>query len=106
MDTTFGRRKSQTSSGQTKGATNPPDAASTVQDVSKPINLNKLNLVTVDADVEVTFDEEVVDGLYILVFACVRCANDGTDTDGVLVYQIDTFLGINDPSLFSAEYIL
>ena len=59
-----------------------------------------------DANIEVTFNEEVVNGLDILVFARVRSANDGTDTDGILVYQIDTFLGINDPSLFSAVYIL
>jgi hypothetical protein len=60
----------------------------------------------VDPNVEVAFNEKVVDSLDILVFACVGCANNGADTDGVLVNQIDTFLRINDPSLFSAVDVL
>ena len=40
METTRGKRKSQTISGSTKGATKPPEAASTCTGISKPVSFS------------------------------------------------------------------
>jgi hypothetical protein len=39
----------------------------------------------VDPNIKVTLNEEVIDSLDILIFAGVSGANNGTDTNGVLV---------------------
>lgn len=62
--------------------------------------------ITMNSDIEVTLYEEIVDSLDILVLACVGRANDGANTNGVLVNQIDTFFGINNPSFLGAIDVL
>lgn len=62
--------------------------------------------ITVDSNVEITFNEKIVDSLDILVFSSVSCTNDSADTNCVFVNQVNTLLWINDPSFFRAVDVL
>lgn len=65
-----------------------------------------LGKITVDSNIKIAFDEEVVDGLDILIFTRVCCTHDGDNSNGVLVNQVHALFGINDPSLLRAVDVL
>ena len=56
-----------------------------------------------DGAVDLLLDQEVVDGFDVLVFSRVGGADDGADTDGVLVHELDGLLGVDHEAILSAE---
>lgn len=55
-----------------------------------------------DRDVNVALDQEVVDGLGVLVLASVSGTEDGADTNGVLVDQVDSLLRVDNEAVLCA----
>lgn len=49
--------------------------------------------------VQATLNQQVIDGLDILILACVGGSEDAADTDCVLVDKIDSLLGVDHVSL-------
>jgi hypothetical protein len=60
----------------------------------------------VDVAVDIALNEEVIDGFCVLVLAGVGCSEDGADTDCVLVYEFDGFLGVDDIAILCAVDVL
>lgn len=56
-----------------------------------------------DWAVDILLDEEVIDGFDILVFTGVCRPDDRTDTNSVLIHQIDGLCRINDVAILGAE---
>jgi hypothetical protein len=106
MLTTFGRRKSQRRSGLIKGATKPPEAASTENLVSIEGFRDHHAQHTVDRAIDILLYEKVIDGLDILVLAGVSGTQDDADTDGVLVDELDCFLRVYNIAVRGAVDIL
>lgn len=52
--------------------------------------------INVDRHIEVLLNQQVIDSLDVLVLARVRGAEDGADTNGVLINEVDRLLGVND----------
>ena len=55
-----------------------------------------------DRDVNVALDQEVVDGLSVLVLASVGGTENGADTNGVLVNQVDSLLRVDNVAVLGA----
>lgn len=62
--------------------------------------------VDVDGDIDVLGDEQVVDGLGVLVTTGVSGAKNGYNTNGVLVDEINSLLGIDQETITLAEDVL
>ncbi|KAI6756732.1 hypothetical protein HG530_011330 [Fusarium avenaceum] len=52
-----------------------------------------------NGNIDITLNEEVVDGLDILVLAGVGSSENSAHTDGVLVTQINSLIGIHNESI-------
>ena len=59
--------------------------------------------IDVDGAVNFLLNQEIIDCLDILVLAGIRCANDGANTNGVLIDQVDGLFGVNHVAVLSAE---
>jgi hypothetical protein len=59
-----------------------------------------------DGNVKVALDQQVVDGLCVLVLAGVGRAENGADTNGVLVDEIDSLLRVDNVAILGAVDIL
>ena len=59
--------------------------------------------IDVDGAVDLLLNEKIIDRLDILILASVGCANDGTNTNGILVDEVDGLFGVNDVAVLSAE---
>lgn len=64
--------------------------------------LYRLRRLTVNRNVNVALDQEVVDGLGVLVLASVGGTEDGADTNGVLVNQVDGLLRVDNVAVLCA----
>lgn len=62
--------------------------------------------VDVDGDVNVLGDEQVVDGLGVLVATSVSGAENGHNTNGVLVDEVNSFLRVDQETITLAEDVL
>ena len=58
--------------------------------------------IHMDRAVDFLLDQEVVDGFDVLVLAGVGGADDGADTDRVLVDELDSFGGVDHVAVFGA----
>ena len=65
-----------------------------------------LGQLTMDGDVKVALDQEVVDGLGVLVFASVCGTENGANTDGVLVDEVNSLLRVDNVAILRAIDIL
>lgn len=52
--------------------------------------------IDVDGAVNATLNKQVVDGLDVLILTSVGSTDNGTDTNCVLIHQIDSLLGVDD----------
>jgi hypothetical protein len=60
-----------------------------------------------DRAIDLLLDQQVVDGLDVLVLARVRCPQDRTNANGILIHQIDRFFRINHvPRLRAVDIFL
>lgn len=55
-----------------------------------------------DRDVNVALDQQVVDGLGVLVLASIGGTENGADTNGVLVDQVDGLLRVDNVAILCA----
>jgi hypothetical protein len=62
--------------------------------------------INVDDGVNVSLDQEIVNGLGIFVLSSVGSTENNTDTNGVLINQVDSLLGIDDVSVGGAVDVL
>jgi hypothetical protein len=60
----------------------------------------------VDVHVNVALNQEIVDGLCVLVLASVGGTQNGADTDGVLVDKVDGLLGVDYVAVLGAVDVL
>jgi hypothetical protein len=98
METTFGRRKSQSRLGLMNGATKPPEAASTANNQHWPVSF-KDKRHTVNWGVEALFNQKVIDCLGVLVLAVESRAKNHANANGILVNELNSLLGINHEAL-------
>ena len=61
---------------------------------------------TVNRTVYVSLHKKIIDGFDILIFTCISGAKDSADTNGVLIYKVYCFFGIDNVAFVSAEDIL
>jgi hypothetical protein len=60
----------------------------------------------VDVYVNVTLNQEIIDGLCVLVLAGVCGSQDGADTNGVLVDKVNGLLGVDYVAVLGAVNVL
>ncbi len=58
-----------------------------------------------DGAIDVLLNQKIINGLDIFVFPSVGRPNDSTDTDGILVNQVDRFLRVDHVAIFGAKTI-
>lgn len=59
--------------------------------------------IDVDGDIHAPLNQEVVDGLDILVLTSVSGTENSTDTDGVLVAKVNSLIGVQDEAIGGAH---
>lgn len=52
--------------------------------------------------IDILLDEQVIDGLHILILSGISGPNDGADTDRVLVDETDRLFRVDDPASLGA----
>ena len=62
--------------------------------------------IDVDRGVQTLLAEQIVDGLDVLILASVSGAEDGADSNGVFIHQVDRLLRIDHVAVGSAVYEL
>jgi len=58
--------------------------------------------IHVDGAINVLFDKQIIDSLDIFILAGIGRANNSTDTNRVLIYQLDSLFGIDHVAVFRA----
>lgn len=74
--------------------------------VDKGNNETTTGSVDVDWGIKSSLDQEVVDGLDVLVLSGISGTDDSTDTDSVLVDEVDSGLRVDDVAVFRAVNVL